>query len=97
MSSTTQSTDGVAAAFAERLVQVDGVGIRYLEAGQGSPVVVLHGAERLTQSPLLTLLAQHFQMIALEIPAIDRSPVDGRPSSMRNVARTLARAAAAPV
>jgi pimeloyl-ACP methyl ester carboxylesterase len=95
MSSTTQSTDGVATAFVERLVQVDSVGIRYLEAGQGSPVVILHGAEGLTQSPLHRLLAQHFRVIALEIPAFDRSPVDGRSSSMRNVARTLARAAAA--
>ena len=92
MSSTTQSTNGVAATFVERLVQVDGVGIRYLEAGQGSPVVVLHGDEGLTPSPLLTLLAQHFQVIAVEIPTSGRSPVDGR--SSRNAARTLARAVA---
>ena len=95
MSRTPQSINGVAATFVERLVQVDGVGIRYLEAGQGSPVVVLHGAEGLTQPPLLTLLAQHFQVIALEIPAFGRLPVEGRSSSMRNVAHTLARAATA--
>ena len=70
MSSTTQSTDGVATAFVERLVQVDGVGIRYLEAGQGRPVVILHGAEELTQSPLLMLLAQHFRAIAVELSLI---------------------------
>ena len=93
MNRTTQSTDGVVATFAERLMQVDGVGIRYLEAGQGSPVVVLHGAEGLTQSPLLTLLAQHFQVSALEIPTTGHSSMDGR--SSRSVAQTLARAAAA--
>ena len=94
MSSTTQSADGVAAAFTEHFVQADGLRIRYLEAGQGSPVVVLHGSEGLTQSPLPTLLARHFRVMALEIPGFGRSPVDTQPPAMRDVARTLARAIA---
>ena len=56
MSSTTQNAGGFAPAFTEHFVQADGLRIRYLEAGQGSPVVVLHSDEGLTQSPLHTLL-----------------------------------------
>ena len=94
MSSTTQSAGGFAPAFTEHFVQADGLRIRYLEAGQGSPVVVLHSDEGLTQSPLHTLLAQHFRVIALEIPGFDQSSRDAQPSKMRAAAHTLARALA---
>lgn len=95
MSSTTPRADEFVAAFTEHFVQVDGVRTRYLEAGQGSPVVVLHGSDDTTPSPLTNLLARQFRVIALEIPAFDRAPVDKRSSSLRDVARTLARATAA--
>jgi len=95
MSSTMQRADGFAAAFTEHFVQADGLRIRYLEAGQGNPVVVLHGSEDLTPSPLNNLLVQQFRVIAFEIPGFGRPPVNERPSSLRDLARTLARAAAA--
>ncbi len=94
MSSTTQRADGFAAAFTEHFVQADGLRIRYLEAGQGNPVVVLHGSEGLTPSPLNNLLAQQFRVIAFEIPGLGQSPVNERPSSLRDLARTLAQAVA---
>ncbi len=94
MSSTTQSADGVAAAFTEHFVQADGLRIRYLKAGQGSPVVILHGSDSLMPSPLDQLMAQQFRVIALEIPGFGRSPVNTPPPAMRDVARTLARAIA---
>jgi len=95
MSSATQRADGFAAAFTERFVQVGGLEIRYLEAGQGNPVVVLHGSDGLTPSPLNNLLAQQFRVIAFEIPGFGRSAVSERPQSMRDLAHTLAEAATA--
>lgn len=94
MSSTTQSTGGLAQAFTEHFVQADGSRIRYLEAGQGSPVVILHGSDDSIPSPLDHLLARHFRVIALEIPGFDQSSVDARPSAIRDVTRTLAGAIA---
>jgi len=93
MSNATQTADGVAAAFTEHFVQADGLRIRYLEAGQGNPVVVLHGSGGLTPSPLDNLLARQFRVIACEIPDLSRPTVDER--SQRDLARTLAKAVTA--
>jgi 4,5:9,10-diseco-3-hydroxy-5,9,17-trioxoandrosta-1(10),2-diene-4-oate hydrolase len=94
MPSAVERAEGIANAFTEHFVQADGLRIRYLEAGQGNPVVVLHGSEGLTPSPLNNLLAQQFRVIAFEIPRLGRSPVNERPSSLRDLARTLAQAVA---
>ncbi len=100
MSSTMQRADGAATAaaatvFTERFVQADGGRIRYLEAGQGDSVVVLHEGDGLAASPLSNLLAQQFRVLAFEISGLGRSPVNEQPSSLRDLARTLAQAAAA--
>ncbi len=94
MPSAVERAEGIANAFTEHFVQADGLRIRYLEAGQGNPVVVLHGSEGLTPSPLNNLLAQQFRVIAFEIPGLGRSPVNERPASLRDLARTLAQAVA---
>ena len=98
MNSTTQRAEGAATAaaatvFTERFVQADGGQIRYLEAGQGDPVVVFHEGDGL--SPLNNLLAQQFRVLAFEIPDLDSSPVNEQPSSLRDMARTFAWAVAA--
>jgi pimeloyl-ACP methyl ester carboxylesterase len=67
--------------------------ICYLEAGQGSPVVVLHGKEGLKPSPLTNLLARQFRVVAVEIPDAGRSP--GNMQSPHDRGRTLAEAVAA--
>jgi pimeloyl-ACP methyl ester carboxylesterase len=95
MSTATQRADEFAGAFSERFAQVDGLRIRYLEAGQGAPVVVFHGSNGLTPSQLDKLLAQQFRVIAFEIPGFDQAPGNAPPSAMRDLARTLALAAAA--
>lgn len=95
MRSATQRVDGFAAAFTEHFVQADGLRIRYLEASQGNPVVVLHGNDGLTPSPLNTLLAQQCRVIAFEIPGFGRSAVNERSQSMRDLAHTLAEAVTA--
>ena len=87
MSNTTQPPGGSSVAFTEHVIQADGLRIRYLEAGHGSSVVVLQDtlevldAEGLHQSPLHTLLARQFRVIAFEVPGGGHPPHD--------VARTL--------
>jgi len=93
MSDATQTAGGVAAAFTEHFVQADGLRIRYLEAGQGNPVVVLHGSGGLTPSPLDNLLARQFRVIACEIPDLSQPAVNER--SQRDLARTLAKSVTA--
>lgn len=95
MGAATQNAEGSVATFTERFVQVEGVRIRYLEAGQGNPVVVLNRGGGLTSSPLNTLLARQFRVIALEIPDFSRSPRNAQSQSLRDLARTLAEAVAA--
>jgi len=87
MSNTTQPPDGASLAFAEHSIQVDGLQMRYLEAGHGSLIVMLHDTRVLQQPSLHTLLARQFRVIAFEIQDVVQSP--------RNVARTLTRASVA--
>ena len=54
---------------AERSIQLDGAPLRYLEAGQGSPVVILEKAGELELSAFASLLAQQFRVVVLELPA----------------------------
>jgi pimeloyl-ACP methyl ester carboxylesterase len=93
MSSTTQHTEESAVAFTEHVIQADEVRIRYLEAGQGNPVVILQSAEGLTLSPFHTLLAQQFRVIILEIPSLSTPPLEERSLALSAVARTLTQAA----
>lgn len=51
--------------FTEGRVEVDGIRARYLEAGQGTPLVHF-GADLSTPSPAHELLARRFRVIALE-------------------------------
>src|SRR5262249_8276623 len=93
MSSTIQNTNHTAVAFTEHALQVDGAPIRYLEAGQGDPVVALCSLEELTQSPFFTLLTQQRRVIAFEFPDAHCSPVEDQ-AAAREAARRLARALA---
>jgi pimeloyl-ACP methyl ester carboxylesterase len=81
------------AAFREGFVEADGFRIRYAEAGQGAPLVHLHGAGGLRLSPAHDLLARHFRVIAFEMPGFGESPENTRTQSMAEYAMTMARAA----
>jgi pimeloyl-ACP methyl ester carboxylesterase len=63
----------VSAGFDEGHVEVDGRRIRYLEAGRGPALVHLQGAGGLRLTLAHDLLARHFRVVVLEIPAGDRS------------------------
>ena len=87
--------DAPGAAFAERHVDADGFRVRYLEAGHGPPLVHLHGAGGPRLSRAHDLLAQHFRVIAFEVPGFGKSPENQRSRSMSELALSMARAVTA--
>jgi pimeloyl-ACP methyl ester carboxylesterase len=80
------------AAFKEGFVEADGFRIRYMEAGQGVPLVHLHGAGGLRLTTGHDLLAKQFRVIAFEMPGFGRSPENTRTQSMPELASTMAKA-----
>jgi pimeloyl-ACP methyl ester carboxylesterase len=79
-------------AFAERAVEADGFQIRYLEAGQGEPLVWLHGGGGLHLSRAHDLLAEQFRVLAFEVPGFGTSPANTRSASYPALAATLVEA-----
>src|SRR5262245_50018264 len=76
--------------FSERYVDADGFRIRYMEDGQGPPLVHLHGAGGLRLSPAHDLLSRQFRVIAFEMPGFGPSAENTRTGSMRELASTMA-------
>jgi pimeloyl-ACP methyl ester carboxylesterase len=74
-------------------VEADGFRIRYREAGEGTPLVHLHGAGGLRWSPAHDLLARHFRVIAFEMPGFGDSPENTQTQTMAEYAATMIRAA----
>jgi pimeloyl-ACP methyl ester carboxylesterase len=81
--------------FTERFVEAGGFEIRYLEAGDGPPLVCFHGAGGLRLSRGHELLAERHRLIALEAPGFGRSPVNQRSRSMVELAATMGAAVSA--
>jgi pimeloyl-ACP methyl ester carboxylesterase len=84
-----------AASFTERFVEADGFEIRYLEAGEGRPLVCLHGAGGLRLTRAHELLAARHRVIAFETPGFGGSAVNERSQSLRELAATMCSAIAA--
>jgi pimeloyl-ACP methyl ester carboxylesterase len=81
------------AAFTEGYVEADGFRLRYLEAGQGSPVVMLHGVGGLSLSQIHDALAKKYRVIAFEMPGFGQSPANTTSQSVPDLAQTMAQAA----
>ena len=64
--------------FREGAVEADGFRIRCMEAGQGTPLVHLHGAGGLRLTRGHDLLARHHRVIAFEMPGFGTSPKNTR-------------------
>jgi pimeloyl-ACP methyl ester carboxylesterase len=79
--------------FTEKYVEADPFRIRYCEAGQGEPLVCLHGAGGLRLSPAHVLLADQYRVIAFEVPGFGHSPANEWSQSMAELAHTMAQAA----
>jgi pimeloyl-ACP methyl ester carboxylesterase len=60
-----------------RNASVDGVSLHYLSAGQGTPVVLLHGYTQtsLMWTPVIPQLAERFTVIAPDLPGIGDSGI----------------------
>ena len=80
------------AAFRECFVEADGFRIRYMEAGQGTPLVHLHGAGGMRLTPGHDLLSRHCRVIAFEMPGFGSSPENTRTRTMAELATTMATA-----
>lgn len=82
-----------AASFREGHVEADGFRIRYREAGDGPPLVHLHGAGGMRLSPSHELLARHYRVIAFEMPGFGASAENTTSQNMAELAATMGRAA----
>ena len=78
--------------FTERFVDADGFRIRYMEAGQGTPLVHFHGAGGMRVNPGHELLARQFRVLAFEMPGFGLSPENTRTKTMPELAATMAMA-----
>lgn len=81
--------------FRESHVEADGFRIRYLEAGDGPPLVHLHGAGGLRLNAAHELLAKRHRVIAFEMPGFGASAENARTEDQAGLARTMAAAATA--
>jgi pimeloyl-ACP methyl ester carboxylesterase len=81
--------------FRERHVEADGFRIRYLEAGEGTPLVHLHGAGGLRLNAAHERLAKTHRVIAFEMPGFGASAENGITKDQTGLARTMAAAASA--
>jgi pimeloyl-ACP methyl ester carboxylesterase len=82
-------------AFKEGFVEAAGFRMRYLEAGEGEPLVVLHGGGGLRHYASHDLLAQRRRVILLEAPGFGDSPANERSQTMAELADAMAHGVAA--
>jgi pimeloyl-ACP methyl ester carboxylesterase len=78
--------------FAESSVRADEFEIQYLQAGDGPPLIFLHGAGGLRLTRAHELLAASHRVIALEAPGFGSSPANERTTSLSELAQTMLRA-----
>ena len=81
-------------AFTEGHVGVEGFHIRYMEAGHGSSVVMLHGVGGLILTKLHDELAKKYRVITFEMPGFGHAPANTASLSVKDLAQTMAQAAA---
>src|SRR5712671_7475737 len=84
--------EAAGAAFREGFVEADGFRIRYMEAGQGTPLVHLHGAGGMRLTPGHDLLSRHYRVIAFEMPGFGPSPENAKTRTMPELAGTMSAA-----
>jgi pimeloyl-ACP methyl ester carboxylesterase len=82
-------------AFEEGFVEADGFRIRYLAAGEGTPLVHLHGAGGLRLTRAHALLSKRQRVIVFEMPGFGTSPENTRTGTVGELASTMAAAVSA--
>ncbi len=78
--------------FEEGYVEADGFQVRYLEAGHGEPLVVLHGGGGVRHYSSHDLLAQSRRVILIEVPGFGDSAANERAQTMADLANAVAQA-----
>ena len=76
-------------AFSEGFVEADGFRIRYLAAGEGAPVIHLHGAGGLRLTRAHALLSRRHRVIVFEMPGFGESPENNRSQTVSDLAATM--------
>ncbi len=84
-----------ATVFREKFVDADNFHIRYLEAGEGQPLIHFHGAGGLHLYRSHELLAEKFRVILFEVPGFGESATNERSQSTEDLGRTMAEAVTA--
>ena len=79
--------------FREGFVEADGFRLRYMEAGQGKPLIHLHGAGGMRLTRGHDLLIRQSRVIAFEMPGFGSSSENTRTKTMAELAGTMAAAA----
>lgn len=82
-------------AFEEGFVEADGFRIRYLAAGEGTPLVHLHGAGGLRLTRAHALLSKRHRVIVFEMPGFGQSAENTRSGTADELASTVAAAVSA--
>ncbi|MGA9012419.1 MAG: alpha/beta fold hydrolase [Acetobacteraceae bacterium] len=82
-------------AFSEGFVETDGFRIRYMQAGQGAPLVHLHGAGGLRMTRAHDLLSKRYQVIVFEMPGFGESAENTRTQTLGELAATMGSAVSA--
>lgn len=75
--------------FKEGFVDADGFRVRYLEAGNGVPLVCIHGGGGLRLSQAHDTMATKHHVIAFEMPGFGSSPENTRSQSTADIARCM--------
>jgi pimeloyl-ACP methyl ester carboxylesterase len=80
--------------FSEGFVDADGFRIRFMEAGQGMPLVHLHGAGGMRLTQAHELLSRTYRVIVFEMPGFGKSPVNERTRTLQELGATMGAAVA---
>ena len=75
--------------FEEKFAKVDGLSIRYMEAGSGPVIVSLHGANGLRLSRTHDMLAESHRVIVIEIPGFGNSQENSHANDMNDLAVSI--------
>ncbi len=93
MSSEMQNTEKPAPEFSRRSIDVNGLRINYLDAGQGKPVVILRDSEVPQPSSLEKLLVREIRVLSFAIAGFHTLAGNEWPFSPKQLADALAHAA----
>jgi len=77
--------------LSSRRAQVEGVSLHYLTAGQGPPLLLLHGYAETSRMwrPIIPVLAKKFRVIAPDLPGIGDSGIPADGLDMKSAATSI--------